>query len=251
MERKLLSRAGRGRRKTPPPEQDYWLSYSDLMAGLLMVFALMLLVAVYHYTEQLNGRIDVIEGAITSIDARQQVIDSVQIHLAGNPSASISIDPVTAMITLSDDILFDEDSYELLPEGRNALETFGVEILPIILGRELFVAHLDEIIVEGHTNDNGPFYYNLHLSQERAFVVMEHLMESAPPQFRSILEQHMTANGRSFSWPVCLDGKVRFYQDEGCKGVHKELSRRIELRFRLDDDQVLREVNRLLSASLE
>lgn len=35
--------------------QDYWLSYSDLMAGLLMVFALMLLVALYHYQSGVEG----------------------------------------------------------------------------------------------------------------------------------------------------------------------------------------------------
>ena len=251
MQRNPLSKRGRHRRKPPPPEQDYWLSYSDLMAGLLMVFALMLLVAVYHYTEQLNGRMRVIEGAMTSIEARRHVIDSVRSHLEGNPSASIEIDTVTAMITLDDAILFQEDSYELLPKGRRTLESFAEEILPLVLGQQRFVQHLDEIIVEGHTNDNGPFYYNLNLSQQRAFVVMEHLLESAGPEFRTVLEKHMTANGRSFSWPVCQDGQVRFYQDPECKSVEKQLSRRIELRFRLDDDQVLREVNRLLRASLE
>ena len=33
-----------------PREQEYWLSYSDLMAGLLMVFVLLLVAANFRYT---------------------------------------------------------------------------------------------------------------------------------------------------------------------------------------------------------
>jgi chemotaxis protein MotB len=214
-----------------------------------MVFALMLLVAVYHYTEQLNGRIRVIEGAMTSMEAREQVIDSVQAYLRRNPSANIEIDTVTAMIRLNDQILFEEASFELLPAGLRTLDGFMEGILPIILAQDSFVAHLDEIIVEGHTNDNGPFAYNLYLSQQRAFTVMQHLLNRAPDEYRGVLEEHMTANGRSYSWPVCSDGEVKFYRS--CGTVDKELSRRIELRFRLDDDEVLRQVDSLLQVRVE
>ena len=46
MARSLFGR--RAPEPSPDKEPEYWLSYSDLMAGLLMVFALMLMAALYQ-----------------------------------------------------------------------------------------------------------------------------------------------------------------------------------------------------------
>ena len=49
-------------------EQEYWLSYSDLLAGLLMVFALMLLVALGHYQGRAKDVRDILESRQALID---------------------------------------------------------------------------------------------------------------------------------------------------------------------------------------
>lgn len=236
-----------------PPEQEYWLSYSDLMAGLLMMFVLMLVVAVYHYGSELRRRADElkgltgqIEGTLSTIEVRNAMIDTLQKVLSNDSAQIITIDSVTGLIRLQDHILFAEGSYVLSQQGRAALTVFAVRYLPVVLGHQRYRSHLREIVVEGHTNDNGAYFSNLRLSQERAYAVMHFLLNAVDAAYQDDLRRFMTASGRSWAWVVCTDGETRFIRDPKCPAVDKERSRRIDIQFRLNDDEILREANGLL-----
>lgn len=205
-------------------EQDYWLSYSDLLAGLLMVFALMLLVALDHYQSQAEDVRDLLE-------ARQALVGELQTALAEQPDLNVTVDSVTGVVTFAGDLLFEENSHTILLSGEQQLGRFAVTYLNVLFGEEEFRNQLDEVVVEGHTNTNGTYLYNLSLSQDRALNVMEILLRNAGPAGEE-LRQYVTANGRSFSRPV--------YTSEG--EIDMVRSRRIEIRFRLKDEEVIREV---------
>lgn len=211
-------------------EQEYWLSYSDLMAGLLMVFALMLFSALHHYQRRVVEVRDILE-------VRRQIAAALQESLDDVPGLSVEVDSTTGVIRFGDDILFDEGSAVLRADGRVQLAAFADNYFSVLFGNPDYVEQLEEVVVEGHTNDNGSYMYNLKLSQDRAYAVMAYLLASAEGR-ADYLKTYVTANGRSFSRVITTaDGRV-----------DKERSRRIEIRFRLKDEAIIRQIMERLHA---
>jgi chemotaxis protein MotB len=230
------------------PDHEYWLSYSDLLAGLLMVFTLMLLAALYTYQ---SG----VEGVYEILSVRQEVIEDLQRQFQEGETRVVEVQP-DGTVRFADQVLFEENSADLSPEGREQLQAFARQYVQLIFGTrdfEDFRRQLEAIVVEGHTNDNGSYVYNLALSQARAFAVMEVLLGEAAG-YQAQLQRYVTANGRSFAALVCQDSTVDQraveLQDRcrGHGGVDKGASRRIEIRFQLRDGNLLQDLLELLSA---
>lgn len=245
----LVTRS-RNERASDAPEQEYWLSYSDLMAGLLMVFALMLVSALHHY----GNRLDDVSNVIVLQD---ELIRFLSDTIEGSDSG-LTMDATTGSIQFEGRVLFDEGSAKLRPDGIETLAVFAKDVLTPLLREERYTVHLESIVVEGHTNDNGSYLYNLALSQDRAYEVMRHTLQMMSAQeiretgFDQVdlLERLLVANGRSYSTPVCLEPEgAQFYSE--CTNLDKDLSRRIEIRFRLNTEDALRQVRNIVGGEGE
>lgn len=219
-------------------EQEYWVSYSDLMAGLLMMFALMLFAALHHYGGMIDQAGDVLKVKSDIIVKLDSIMEA--------EGAGVTVDPKTGAVLFPDGVLFAEGQATLQPAGHRQLDSFASKYFAVLLGDSVIRSQLRSVVIEGHTNDNSSYEYNLRLSQQRAFSVMEYLLKSAP-EHEAALQQYVTANGRSFSQPVCkADGKVHPYPCPNGGGVDKAKSRRIEILFRLKDEEALERVRELL-----
>ena len=222
----------------PPPdkEPEYWLSYSDLMAGLLMVFALMLMAALRQQGTR-ECQLLVYDSAADTIkellDTRQRVISNLRSRF-GDGTASegtpVEVDS-SGTVRFAGNLLFDQASAEVLPDGRRELASFAQDYFPLLLEDDDFRDQLKRIVVEGHTNDDGTYELNLGLSHARSLAVMQVLLEEAEA-YDADLKEFVTANGRSFADLKLLpDGRV-----------DKAGSRRIEIRFQMDDETLARRV---------
>lgn len=245
--RNPFDRRGSGHRKEPP-EQEYWLSYSDLMASLLMVFVLFLLVAGARFsqaTSDLEAVREKVVGVVHTIAVRDSIISDLR---KVENTALITIDTVTGTIRLSDSsaVLFQQGDARVSERGQQIIAELARDYLPVVLNNARYRQHLREVVVEGHTNDDGGFDYNMDLSQRRAFAVLEHLFAATPASDRRSLQRFLTARGRSYSEVICRDGSTAYPVDCGPEGVDKDLSRRIEIHFRLNDEEVVREIKALL-----
>lgn len=217
------------RKKRDEEESDgesFWMSYGDLFAGLLMIFALMLLTALYSYQSGLEGIREI-------LSIRQDVVESLERELRTDEGRVVEITP-SGTVRFGDQVLFAQNSFEILPEGREQLGAFARRYVGIILDEPRFRDQVSRIVVEGHTNDDGTYFHNLRLSQERAFAVMSLIIDAAEERHRDLLVDRMTAVGRSFADLRYLDSEEMLVDREG--------SRRIEIRFELDDDRVMREL---------
>ena len=217
---------------------DYWISYADVLAGLLMVFALMLITALYHY----QGRVTEVRDLL---ETRREIITQLQERFGEAEGVNVTIDSTSGSVEFDGQVLFNEGEAVLLPAGRQQLSAFAGEYLPVLLGTDRFREQLQAIVIEGHTNDNAPpgnpqpYMFNLALSQQRAFNVMAFLIESAST-YETELREYVTANGRSFADPICIDERPC---GEGEPGVVDDVrSRRIEIRFRLNDEEVIQQI---------
>ena len=287
-------------------ETTYWLSYSDMMAGLLLTFVLIIAFTMLHarmdYDEkqlQLAGKEEELMASAVELDKEREIVSNQQKKLNaqeealaeqgekiaiqeetlkeqhellnkleaimseqqqklddiigvrkeiveelsrefGNSDLKVSVDEKTGAITFDSSILFDYNKSVITPSGKEFLAEFMPRYADVLLGSK-YKDNISEIIIEGHTDTEGKYIFNLQLSQRRALAVAEFclsddsdiLKDDQLEEMRSIV----SATGRSYSNPV--------YGEDG--EVDMDASRRVEILFRLKDEEMVREMMEILS----
>ena len=280
---------------------NVWRSYSDMMAGVLLLFVLIMCVTLFQaqksYNESLQERDEKIamqeqytqelldkQNAIDEknetlqnqdeqlksqdeqlaeqqkqlealaaqlkdqqaqidqiIGVKADVIEALKNEFSKN-NINVDIDAQTGALTLEASVMFDYDQAELTDSGKQALE----QILPIyckVLLQDDYKDYLAEIIIDGYTDTDGDYSYNLQLSQQRSLAVAQYLIDIQGnflnDEQSQELEKYLTVNGHSMANPVLdADGNV-----------DKDASRRVEVKFRLKDEEMIDELNQLLAGT--
>ena len=139
-------------------------------------------------------------------------------------------------------VLFDYDETELSDAGKEVLG----QVLPIycnVLLNSDYYPYLAEIIIDGYTDSSGGYEYNLELSQKRSLAVAEYLLELSgnflSEDNQALLRQNLTVNGHSSS-NLILDAEGKEDADA---------SRRVEVKFRLKDEEMIEELRNILDTS--
>ena len=221
------------RRKSNQEETSYWLSFSDLMASVLIIFILLFVYNLIAYEESMNETEKMIQELTST---RMKIITMLQEEF-DKEDIDIIIDPKTGAIQLNESILFDSGKSQLKDEGKLFAEKFIPIYVKILLGNDEIKSQISQIIIEGHTDDVGGYLYNLKLSQERSLSVAQFLIN---PEFdykyKNEMEKYLTINGRSYSEPILnSDGSI-----------NKDASRRVEIKFRLKEEEVLLQIQKEL-----
>ena len=277
----------RKRKKSEEGGFNVWRSYSDMMAGVLLLFILIMCVTLFQaqksYNESIKERDDKIalqEQYTAEILAQQSELDEKNSKLSSQDeqldkqkkllaelaaqlkeqqasldektsllatqkefsknNVSVDIDAQTGALTLNANVLFDYDKSELTDEGKQEL----ADILPIyckVLLQKDYKKYLAEIIIDGYTDTDGDYDYNLELSQKRSLAVAQYLTEIRENFLSSDeiseLQNYLTVNGHGSANPVLdSDGNV-----------DKDASRRVEVKFRLKDDEMINELNQIMN----
>ena len=175
------------------------------------------------------------------IGVKADVIEALKNEFSKN-NIKVDIDAQTGALTLEASVMFDYDQAELTDAGKQALE----QILPIyckVLLQDDYMKYLAEIIIDGYTDTDGDYSYNLQLSQQRSLAVAQYLLDIQGNFLDATqsqnLEKYLTVNGHSMANPV-LDANGN---------VDKDASRRVEVKFRLKDEEMIDELNQLLSSN--
>ena len=175
------------------------------------------------------------------IGVKADVIEALKNEFSKN-NINVDIDAQTGALTLEASVMFDYDQAELTDSGKQALE----QILPIyckVLLQDDYKDYLAEIIIDGYTDTDGDYSYNLQLSQQRSLAVAQYLIDIQGnflnDEQSQELEKYLTVNGHSMANPV-LDANGN---------VDKDASRRVEVKFRLKDEEMIDELNQLLSGT--
>ena len=173
------------------------------------------------------------------IGVKADVIEALKNEFSKN-NINVDIDAQTGALTLEASVMFDYDQAELTDAGKQALE----QILPIyckVLLQDDYMKYLAEIIIDGYTDTDGDYSYNLQLSQQRSLAVAQYLLDIQGNFLDATqsqnLEKYLTVNGHSMANPVLdADGNV-----------DKDASRRVEVKFRLKDDEMIEELNKVMT----
>lgn len=150
--------------------------------------------------------------------------------------SKIDIDKKTGSLKLASNILFEVGKSTLKEEAKVELKKAFEEYIGTLVTDKEIKPYLDKIIIEGHTDSDGGYIYNLKLSQDRALAVMEYLLTldfSKKYHIKSL----MTASGRAYLDAIKKNG----VED-------KEASRRIEIKFKLKNEDAMHEIEKVLDA---
>ena len=161
-----------------------------------------------------------------------QVVAALKEALGDN----IDIDKKTGSLRLASNILFESGDAALKPEAKVELKKAFEEYIGTLVTNKKIKPHIDKIIIEGHTDSVGSYIYNLNLSQKRALAVMEYLLTLDFTEEHNI-KPLMIASGRAYIDAIKING----VED-------KEASRRIEIKFRLKNEDAMNEIEKVLDA---
>lgn len=229
---------------------NYWLSIGDLMSGALIIFILLFVLQLLNINKKLVEKEELLEKvenfenlkrkseSLEKVLGVKQTIISLIIDRFKNENLKIDIDNKTGNIKLDDKILFNFGSAELKPEGKEFLKNFIPKYAEVFLGDKDIKKYITQIVIEGHTDDQGSYMYNLDLSQRRALNVVKFIYSDEMPDFKwkNDLQKILTANGRSKIMPIKdRDGKI-----------NRQKSRRVEFQFRIDDEKANEEIRKIL-----
>ena len=148
----------------------------------------------------------------------------------------VRIDKKSGALKLASNVLFDKGSAVLKEDAKGELKRAFEEYIGTLVTNPSIKPYLDKIIIEGHTDSDGGYLYNLDLSQRRAFAVMHYLLTLDIAK-KYNLKPLLVVSGRAYLDPV----KVNGVED-------KEASRRIEIKFRLKNRDAMHEIEKVLDA---
>lgn len=220
---------------------NVWLSVSDLMTGLMVIF---LFVAIAYISRVQKNQSVLTDYVETRNEMHQKL---VQEFAADTTKWQMSIGKDLTMKFKNPTVLFATGSYELTPDFKIILDEFLPRYFNILLNDSLS-NKIQEVRIEGHTDDvpiprynADPYIANAMLSQQRALSVITYFRNMPAykrytPEQQHQLEFWLTANGLSYG--KALDSDGRFTLQSG-KPIDKTLSRRVEFRIVTTGDEVL------------
>jgi len=131
------------------------------------------------------------------------------------------------------DVLFETNKYQLKEAFKDILKDFFPRYIKVISKPE-FKQNIEEIRIEGHTDNVGNYYHNMELSQNRTRSVLTYVLEYTDLVLESKqwVKENLTANGLSFSKPIA-DNNTK----EG-----RDRNRRVEFRLRTDAEKQIDEL---------
>lgn len=220
---------------------NVWMSVSDLMTGLMVIF---LFVAIAY---MIRVRDDISEYK----DTKEEIYNNLKNKFTDGEIANgtISVNPDLSMRFLQATTQFASGQRTLPESFEQTLDTIMPKYLDVLVNlNDTLKSKLKEIRIEGHTDDVGfpqidkdPYRANLILSQERARNVLFYILDIIDTKDYSetdkLLLQHLlTANGYSYSRALDSFGNEIFRTQNK---IDDDKSRRVEIRIITDEKAVL------------
>ncbi len=231
-------------------DDSEWVSISDLMAGLMLIF---LFIAIIYIRVQVADKEKAIaesralattqeqiqEIVVTWQRSSEEIVVALQDEFRDDLdrwNAEIDADNLTIRFK-APDVLFEEGKAELQPRFKDILRDFFPRYLRVL--RE-YLDVIDEVRIEGHSSSEwiagmdpvDAFFRNMKLSQDRTRSVLEFsLTVDGTQNDRAWALSRITANGLSSSRLV--------FREDGTED--RFASRRVEFKVRTKtEEQIVR-----------
>lgn len=143
-------------------ESPFWISFSDLMSALMMLFLVVMAVTLIAVTKNITDeeqrkiqRDSDIKELMSRINEKSRIFQDVR------------VDETTYRINLGEKVRFDSGRADIRPDDARFLR----EYVPVLLdaqNSDIGRQWIRRIVVEGFTDQDGTYLYNLGLSLDRS-----------------------------------------------------------------------------------
>ena len=217
---------------------EHWLTVSDLMAGLMMVFLFIAIAFMRHVTIERDKIKDV---AVAYQENQVAIFDALNSEFENDLTLwEASIDKETLSFQFdSPEVLFDSGESSLKTEFENILADFIPRYLRVL---DQYRSSIDEVRIEGHTSsewgvDTHPddaYFFNMSLSQNRTRSVLNYayILSELSNEQRHWIKSSFAAVGLASS-------RLKL-NDDGSE--NKQKSRRVSFRVITNADIQIRKI---------
>lgn len=218
-------------------ENREWLSISDMMSGLMMVFLFIAVVFMQQVHKDKEAMLDI---ASTYEDTKNKL--NIALHEEFDKDLIIWGAEILSDNTLrfnEPDVLFERGKHIIRDRFKQILNEFFPRYLAILTS-DVFIEDIIELRVEGHTSTvwqptstlEESYLNNAYLSQQRAFSVLRYIF-STPVSLdnQQWLIKVLRANGLAFS-RLIYDGN----------NEDTEKSRRVEFRVITNTEERIEQI---------
>jgi outer membrane protein OmpA-like peptidoglycan-associated protein len=198
-----------GTSNTSHESGEHWLTVSDLMAGLMMVFLFIAIVFMMN-TQKENDKIK--DVAVAYQQNQVAIYEALQTEFKDDLNKwGATIDKETLAFSFqSPDVLFANNETTLSEAYKNILNDFFPRYIDVL---RPYRESLNEIRIEGHTSSAGlrgateaqAYFYNMRLSQGRTRAVLEYAYALMPNE-STWIKANIAAVGFSSSRLIMKDG---------------------------------------------
>lgn len=221
----------------PQDQNPFALSTGDMMSALMFIFVLLLSALMLNERQQMDEEKKLTDEYYRIKEQlRKDLLKEFEKDL---PEWNAVFDTTKMSIRFQEPtMLFDFKSSKLKPKFSEILNDFFPRYLDVITD-DRYKDNIEEIRIEGHTDSQGGYEYNMELSQDRTRAVLNHCLGIIPARMvlqDTTLEQwtkaRIMANGLSYSHLIL--------NPDGSE--NPELSRRVEFRIRTNAEKQLEKI---------
>lgn len=163
----VVKRGGRHEGESP-----FWISFSDLMSALMVLFLVVMAVTLVAVTQS-------IDAATKATIERSIAINKLMAMISEESKKSgVGVDQQNYRIDLGKEVRFDSGSFTISAPAGQFLRSY----VPILLRAKDTPEGqrwLRSIVVEGFTDEDGTYLYNLQLSLDRSRSVVCSLFQTS------------------------------------------------------------------------
>lgn len=212
-------------------ENPYWMSFSDMMSALLVIFilaAVILILQLMEKQEKFDQQVSLLEQAE---QVRRTILDEAVQELRER-GIKVEVSENHTVLRIPNELLgFDTGAYEVLPRYQPTALEIG-EVINRVISKDNRVDFLDTIFIEGHT-DNRPYNNaqikgNWGLSTFRAISLWQFWSSQLPQSDR--LNRLNNQDGDPL-FSVSGYGETRPVNSQQLSEEDYRLNRRIDIRF--------------------
>lgn len=217
--------------------EDHWMSVSDLMSGLMIVF-LFVAVAMMHFVRVERDRIK--EIAMAYRDTQVSLYKDLEAEFADDLKRwGAEIDRQTLEVRFLDpEMLFESGRSEMRRPFKEVMDDFLPRYFAVILK---YRDKIEEVRIEGHTSSDWgrgvsvdtAYFNNMALAQSRTREVLQYTYRLADEgEEREWIRRSVAAVGYSSARPVM--------RDDGSEDVNR--SRRVAFRVITDSETQIKRI---------
>jgi len=229
-------------------DQNNWISFSDLMTALMVIFMFMSI----SYMLEINNKQEKRDAIFKKFKStKDDLYKEINIEFGDDfQKWQVDFDRDLSIKFTNPELLFQSGETALKPYFKEILLSFFPRYFKIV-NQEKYKNEIAEIRIEGHTDtvpalkyDNDAYIGNIILSQLRSAEVLKLIrgteyFKNLHPNDKQLIQFWLTANGLSYGRTLDANKNLTIYSKNP---IDNNLSRRVEIKIITESEIIIENV---------